>query len=465
MRDTAPARSLAAMTRLAWSLSFVCAVALVVAPLSSQVRPGFKPVSFGIVHDYEVGHELREVEADFRLLQTLEVDSWRGRFAWDELEPEPGRYTFEWLHEFAELARRYHLTLRPSIAHSPEWAARSDAAADEARNSLPARLEDWRRFTAALGTALARHRHVTAFEIAGAPERWSGTPGDYANVLIAGARELRAASLATVILPGGLTPGDTGWLAQVCQAPQARAAFDVLPIHVFPEASLSSDDTVERSVEGLDAFIAAADAACGRKAIWINETGFATVDGRTELEQAIWWVRAIATFLAHPRIEHIGISAIRDARPGDRVDGDATGARRGLTRSDGTRKLAFGTVDMLTDLLDTGMLSVDTGQLQVRVLQGPAEAGLTQGPAKAGLTQSPAKAGLYYELFTRTDGDKVLIVWSMDASMTLAIEVPDIRSFVEYSLAGQPSGWDQDASGLSEFALTAGMPRILKLLR
>jgi hypothetical protein len=59
----------------------------------------------------------------------------------------------------------------------------------------------------------------------------------------------------------------------------------------------------------------------------------------------------------------------------------------------------------------------------------------------------------------------VLIVWSTDASMTLAIEVPGIRSSVEYNLAGQPSAYDQDASGLSELALTAGMPRIFKLLR
>ena len=92
--------------------------------------------------------------------------------------------------------------------------------------------------------------------------------------------------------------------------------------------------------------------------IWINETGFATVPGKSERDQASWWVRAIATFLAHPRVEHIGIYEIKDLSPGKPVIGDAPNYHLGLTRADRTKKLAFYTVDLLTDLLDTGTLMV-----------------------------------------------------------------------------------------------------------
>jgi hypothetical protein len=446
------------MPRLVWPLALVAAVVLVLEPLSSQERPVFKPVSFAILEDYDKGEELREVEADFRLFQTLEIGTWRGRLRWADFEPERGTYDFDWLHEFAALARRHHLMLRPSIAHTPEWAARAGGADMETWNNPPADLDDWRRFTTALGAALARHSHVASFEIYNEPNArqwWEGTAVDYADVLTTGARAFRASAPGRMVLFGGLTMPGVEWLEQVCQVPQASGSFDVLPIHSYPESSSSTDDTVEDFVAGLDGFLATADQACGRKAIWINETGFATTPGRTELEQAVWWVRAITSFLAHPRVEHIGISRIKDAAADRPVIGDAPNDHLGLTRSDRTRKLAFGTIDMLTDLLDTGRLAVDTAQLQVRMVGGP----------DAFDSARATKAGLYYQLFTRADEDKVLIVWSTDASMMLAIEVPGIRSSVEYNLAGQPSAYDQDASGLSELAITAGMPRIFKLLR
>ena len=86
-------------------------------------------------------------------------------------------------------------------------------------------------------------------------------------------------------------------------------------------------------------FVAEADRRCGRKPIWINETGFATTPGKSEKDQAEWWARAVATFLAEPRVEQIGIYEIKDQQPGTEVIGDTPNYYLGLIRRDAARSL------------------------------------------------------------------------------------------------------------------------------
>jgi hypothetical protein len=139
-------------------------------------------------------------------------------------------------------------------------------------------------------------------------------------------------------------------------------------------------------------FVAVNDTLAGAKPIWINEAGFATTPGRSEREQANWWARAVATFLADPDVEHIGVYEINDLAPGSDVIGDAANYHLGLTRADRTKKLAFATVDLLTDLLDVGTLTVADPELDVRVTRG-------------------AAGDLHAHLFRRPDGVQVLFVY------------------------------------------------------
>ena len=171
------------------------------------------------------------------------------------------------------------------------------------------------------------------------------------------------------ILAGGLTFPDVHWIENVCRDPLAAGAFDVLPIHAYPETWTPPGVTVENYLgDGFDRdFGGAVDAACGPKKIWVNETGYATTDGRTEEQQAAWWARAIATFAGDRRVEQIGVYEIKDLRPDRPAIGGAPNYHLGLTRVDRSHKLAFATVRTLVALLGQNGVAVrDPGEYVTR---------------------------------------------------------------------------------------------------
>ena len=146
-----------------------------------------------------------------------------------------------------------------------------------------------------------------------------------------------------------------------------------------------------------------------------------TTPGRSELQQADWWARAIASFLAAPRVEHIGIYEIKDLRPDSPVIGDAPNYHLGLTNVDRSPKLAFRTVDLLTDLLDTGTLSVADAELEVKVVGGTA-------------------GSLHHHLFLRPDGDQVLVVWDRAGAPVVDLRVRrKAKRATAYELDGSAS--------------------------
>lgn len=424
-------------------------VAVTGGGVSSQAN-GSKPVSFAILEDYDKGDDLGEVDADFRLYEELEIRTWRGSFGWDDYEPSPGRYEFAWLRQFAELAGRRGMMLRPYVGYTPEWAARSGGADKDVWNNPPASLDRWQRFTSALARELRPYPHVASFEIyneENVKQWWDGDVRQYASTLVRAARGIRQGNRTPAVLFGGMVYPDGDWVEAVCQVRGAPGSFSVLPFHAYPETWTPPEVTVENYLDGLADFIETADASCGRKAIWINETGFATVPGRSERDQATWWVRAVATFLAAPRVEHIGVYEIKDLPLTEAVIGDAPNYHLGLTRVDRTRKLAFYTVDMLTDLLDTGRLTVADEQVRVTLASGETR-----------------DSALHAHLFVRPDGDRVLFVWDREAASAVRLQVPGtVGSVTEYQLDGRPTVHDDGGGFLSNVTLARGEPRIFRL--
>lgn len=421
----------------------LAALLLVASPVRTQESPAWKPVSFAILEDYDAGDDLDEVRRDFALFQQLEVRTWRGSVGWDDYEPARGRVDLAWLQRFVALAAEEGIALRPYLAYTPEWAARRGGSDGEVWNDPPARLGEWSRFVTAVVRGLARHPHVRSYEIyneENVRQWWDGDARQYASALTHASRAIRQHDRDAAVLLGGLVFPDVEWIEQVCATPGAAQAFSILPVHAYPETWTPADVTVENYLGGLEAFVRTADRVCGRKAIWINETGFATVPGRTEREQAWWWVRAVATFLATPRVEHIGIYEIKDLPPDRPVIGDAPNYHLGLTRVDRTPKLAFHTVDMLTDLLDVGRLAVDDAAVRVTVVEG-------------------AAGEMHQHLFRRPDGRRVLFVWDRLGGPAVHIDVPGATSLIEYDLDGTASA-PQPAATLQRVPLVAGVPRV-----
>jgi hypothetical protein len=214
----------------------------------------------------------------------------------------------------------------------------------------------------------------------------------------------------------------------------------VLPFHAYPETWTPDSITVENYL-GADFrgdFLREADQLCGRKPIWINEAGFATTPGKTEEQQAEWWVRAFATFLAEPRVEHIGIYEIRDQPQGSAIIGDTPNYYLGLIRTDGGPKLAFQTMKMLIHLFGGDSITVADAELQVRVTKG--------------------RAGkLYHHHFRRPDGRQLVFVWDRVGTPTIDLRLSRKGSRVtRYDLDGEQSAWESDGELIRGVRLVPG---------
>jgi hypothetical protein len=412
-----------------------------------------KPVSFAILEDYDKGHDLADIAQDFALFKELEITTWRGSFGWDDYEPSRGAYDFSWLRRFVELAGAHGITLRPYLGYTPEWAARPGGRDGDVWNNPPRDLDRFARFARELARELRRYPHVVSYEIyneQNVTQWWDSDASTYAQLLSRAARDLRRADRDAQILFGGLVFPDADWIEAACADRSARDSFDVLPFHAYPETWTPPEVTVENYLNGLDGFVEAADSTCGRRPIWINETGFATVPGTSEREQATWWVRAIATFLAHPRVEHVGVYEIKDLARERPAIGDAPNYHLGLTRTDRSRKPAFATVDMLTDLLDTGTLHVLVEQLTVVAGEG--------------------SGTVFHHMFERPDGERVLIVWARAGPRRVTITLPEphpphiTEYFLDLTTRRVESEYVQGRGELS-LQLKTDEPRVFRLVR
>lgn len=432
--------------RLAAFLILLLSTFILRAPMRAQTAHRWKPVSFEILEDWDKGDALSDVDADFTLFDQLGIHSWRGSLGWDDYETQRGQDDFAWLHQFADLADRHHIELHPYVGYTPGWAARAGASPKDAWRSPPAHVEDWARFAGDLASALSAHPNVRSFEIyneENAKDWWTGSPEEYARVLVSGSRAIRSHNPNAPVLLGGLVYPDTRFATAVCHVPGAANAFSVLPVHAYVESWLTG--TVEHYLDQLPPFLDAVDRTCGLKPIWINEAGFPTSGGRTERDQSIWWIRAVATFLAHPRVEEIGVYEIKDLKLGSAAIGDAINYHLGITYSNRRKKLAFGTITRLVQLLGTGTIRVDDAELQVKVAAG-----------------SPRD--LHYHLFTRPDGDRVLFVWDRAGAPTVTIGAGAVGSITEFDVSGAPVS-STKPSMLNHVTLTAGVPRTFRLRR
>ena len=96
-------------------------------------------------------------------------------------------------------------------------------------------------------------------------------------------------SLDANVILGGMVYLDVDWIEAVCEGGRSGRRVDVIPFHAYPEtldAGERNRRELPRRTNPASGFVSSADAACGRKRMWINETGYATFPGRTEEDQA-----------------------------------------------------------------------------------------------------------------------------------------------------------------------------------
>jgi len=381
-----------------------------------------KQLTFSILEDYDKGQSLDDVAKDFDLFAQLGVTTWRGSFGWDDYEPTRGHYDFAWLHRFATLAADRRITLRPYIGYTPAWAA-SGGSDRDVWNDPPKDLDAWSQFLQTLAAEMRQHRNLVSYEIyneENTKQWWDGTPASYREVLRRGAAAIKAGNPDAHLLLGGMVFPDTDWIEAVCEGQDAGRRVDVIPFHAYPETWTPEGVTVETYLGPTfeSDFIATTDTACGRKPLWINETGYATTPGRSEADQANWWLRAVATFAAEPRIEHIGIYEIKDAPRDKPVIGDAPNYYLGLADVNRRKKLAFGTVKRLAAMMGNQAFASSVPQVSLE-----------------GVTNSTQ---VYAHLFTRADRHRVLFLWTKTGDAIVDVEIGrDAKHAIEYAIDGR----------------------------
>jgi hypothetical protein len=411
------------------------------APAAALRAARAKPVSFALLEDYDKGDDLAAIAADFALLRELEIDTLRCSFGWDDYEPSPGVYDFAWLHKFVALAAAYDIKLRPYIGYTPEWAGDEGENDGVAWNNPPRELQAWSDFVYALASTLAGAPNVVSYEIYNEENTsfwWDGSVEQYGAVLSAAAAAIRRADPDAEVLLGGLVYADDDWLRALLE--QGRTGdYDITPFHAYPETW--SDASVETYLDAVyhDFFVPQNDQMGEGEPIWINEMGFATTPQRSERDQANWFARATATFLADPQIEHLGFYELRDLSPESEALGDDANYYLGLLRTDGSKKLAFATVDLLTDLLDVGTLAVASSEVEVKVREG-------------------AAGDLHQQLFVRPDGVQVLFLYDKRSSPVVDVTLPYRGTrVVAYSLDGAYSLYRAfDGKTVTDIRLTPG---------
>jgi polysaccharide biosynthesis protein PslG len=409
-----------------------------------------KKISFAILEDYDKGEDLKEIAKDFELMKELEIDVLRCSFGWDDYEPVRGQYDFAWLREFVKLAAQHGIKLRPYIGYTPRWAGTAGSGDGVDWNNPPADYQAWYDFVYNLASALRGFPNVLSYEIyneENSPQWWDGSIEEYKETLRQGARAVRAANPQAQVLLGGFVFPDVDWLRSIAQDGYARY-YDITPFHAYPETWTESDVVVENYLgrHYRESFVRDNKSLGEAEPIWINEMGFSATPDKTELQQANWWARAVSTFLADAHIEHIGVYEIKDLPLGKDAIGDKKNHYLGIARADRVKKLAFYTLDMLTDLLDVGTITTADGDVTITVSEGkPSE--------------------LYRHLFKRPDGSQVLFIYDKSANPTVRARLRTrgataLKYELDGSFAEHPTF---DGHTLTEIRLTAGNVAIFRI--
>ncbi|MFL5513491.1 MAG: hypothetical protein ACJ8CN_13795 [Gemmatimonadales bacterium] len=151
----------------------------------------------------------------------------------------------------------------------------------------------------------------------------------------------------------------------------------------------------------------------------------------------------MATFLAEPRVEQIGIYEIKDQQLGTEVIGDAPNYYLGLIKRDGSPKLAFETIRLLVRLFGSDSITVADPLLRARVTAGSA-------------------GQLHHHLFIRPDGRQLVFVWDKSGSPTVELTLPaPAGAITGYGIDGRGSPWKNvKENTIRGIALQRGTVRI-----
>jgi hypothetical protein len=326
-------------------------------------------VPLGLCEDYpEETRSLDEVRRDLDLMRRAGVRVLRVSIGWDGVEAERDQYDFEFWDDFVELAvGERGIELIPYVAYTPRWNATSER--DDFWRAPP---RDASELGELLGLLASRYAgRIRSWEIWNEPDNrdyWLGSAAQYAALVEAGSRAVRAADPSARVVLGGLA-GNVDFLRELFDELDVAPLVDVVNLHAYYETWNPSP--VESIGDYVDDVTDIVRRHGGRQAIWMAEVGYSnhvTAESsraaRYEYEhgldfQAVMLMRTLGLVWSKPALSLIAWYELKDPRPSDAMIGDDHNRHLGVAFTDHRPKPAFDALTFANRLGAGGLRSVD----------------------------------------------------------------------------------------------------------
>lgn len=343
-------------------------------------RSELRRVPLGLCEDYpEESRSLAAARRDLELLRAAGLRVLRVSLGWDAIEPEKDRYDLTFWDAFVDMAvREFGVTLVPYVAYTPRW--NSDGSPEDFWKTPP---RDAAEFGQIVRLLAERYRgRIHAWELWNEPDNrdyWTGTVGDYATLLRAGAEAVRAGNPDAAVVSGGLA-GTVAFLEQLFDDWDAASLVDVVNLHAYYETwNPEPLETIPEYVAQVSDIVARHG---GRQAIWMAEVGYgnfrrgahvsADVTATFAYEhtlafQAVALVRTHALVLSTP-VELVAWYELKDPPASDAMIGDVNNRHLGVAFTDYRPKPALAALSFVNRLFSPGFRNVDA---ELRVERQP----------------------------------------------------------------------------------------------
>ena len=242
-------------------------------------RPaGASPSRFGIHTWSDPNSPNRAVKAAAYLgAGRLRLHDFRSFVQWYEVEPSPGQ--FVWFDkDVDDLAQRGYQILG-TLCRTPPWAAREGSEHHGYGNWLSAPPRDWDDWSHYVEAVVQHyHGHIHEWEVWNEPWGtlfWTGTPGEYAQMLALARRAIKTADPDGVVVGGSFSPAVPRFTQAVLDA-GGLDSMDVVSYHDY----LTPARVAEPAGGGAPVCFGAAAALRdeierhgGHQPLWCTETG------------------------------------------------------------------------------------------------------------------------------------------------------------------------------------------------
>jgi len=370
-------------------------------PPAAASAPALRDVPIGLCEDHppESTSDAR-IREDLQALAQAGVRVLRVSFGWDDLEPERDRYDFSPVERVLPVAEELGIRLIPYVCYTPSWLAAPGVPQNDIYRSVPS---DVREFEQIMRLLAARYRgRLKTWELWNEPdnkEYWLGTPGEYAQLLAAGARGVRAGDPNARVVLGGIA-GHLEFLEELLTKHDSARAVDIVNLHSYAETW--NPEPIEAVTSYLQRAAELVRQHGEGEPLWLAEVGYSSfrrgedvshwVKARFDFEHtpqfqgaALW--RILAQAVAVPEVQLIAWYELRDLPAGTEVIGDQNNRHLGVLSPEGQPKPAFGALQRAVSLLSGGVRSI---AVQVRARDG---------------------ARVEARAFQRADGRCVLVAW------------------------------------------------------